>query len=505
MTLQTYSIQGTISIPYMANVSISYKNHVGVVRRAPITKGPADNHYIATFDEDDVDFNFNIQNNQNPRILFELETKEAKDAFIARENALCVLKEIVLEEGMPVRRLHFRQRAARDTYDVPSVDRMHFNVSYSLTPSVSIRIRSPGSTTIITFTMRIDETVLQLKLLIYGCYRVSPFRQTIYHGQELLSHNLRPIGYYFHDEVNEVLVHFEAIPLFIEFVETNQIRSCAARPSDSIRELEQTIQWEHSLLLCDFYLIHNGQFLAKDMTVQDCGLDENAVVRMQRGPQIISVKCYNEQLAVVNRVTVDLDLVKTTDAQFRADIAELSGISDVTCFVHLSNLFGNTFDAPSPITYPLFLVELYRQTIHEKDTFPVFIQVRGKKLRLNMENTATIGQIRQRVEQQCEDHADLTGDEIRLKGSESILSDEVAITILWPGCQLVMNPGIEDDGPKYRVLPIQQRPLHDIEVSLIPHDINETNRISKTLMFHRNPKAMIKPFVIEFKLLDGPE
>lgn len=105
-------------------------------------------------------------------------------------------------------------------------------------------------------------------------------------------------------------------------------------------------------LLNESYLIFEGEFLPKDMTIaiEEIGLAENALISFCNGPQSISRYFYNDQLSVIHRA----DQLPVTDAQFLSKIPKNPIKPQTTCFILLSNLFGHSLHDVPLITCPLW-------------------------------------------------------------------------------------------------------------------------------------------------------
>lgn len=488
-TLKTYCSDEFIQLPYATSLRLAYRNRESGELTARILNGSRDNHYIAAFNGDNMDFDIIIDNAENRRILFDVEANEASCQFIAKENSISTFNFMEILEGHhpPQRNCGTNESSAAD------LTQLNFTICYSVIPTVNICVRSTGSSSSMNFVMRLDENIIKLKLLIYEQYRVSPHRQSVYRGDELL-YNLGMIGQLFRDETNVVTVQFDAIPVFIEFVEFSRTRPYTARPSDTVRDLEYTIQWDHSMCLREFYLVYKGRVLAQDMILQDCEIDENAVIEMVRGEQTVSVKCFNEMGNLFNKFVIEVDPLNTTEHAFQLACRDKGAPANAT-FLHLSNLFGHSNQFNNEIVCGqnvICVVELLNKKRHESDSYPIFIDIRGKRVRINVGNNCTIADVRSMIERQMMDENDfqnylLTLEQSTLKEEQSLVECGVK-----PGALLKMKPREEELSVKYPVLPNRIRHSQD--------DIEELQQSrGEYLPFLRNKSAIIEPFVIQLK------
>lgn len=485
--LKTYCTDEFIQLPYATSLRLAYRNGEGGEEMAKILKESRDNHYIALFNEDNIDFDIIIDNAQSRRVLFEVEANGKSCQLIARENSISTLKFLDALEGHPPQRLRFQRN--RDVSETA----LNFTICYSVIPTVNICVRSTGSSSSMNFAMRLDENIIKLKLLIYEQYRVAPHRQTVYRGDEIL-YNMGTIGQYFRDEMNVVTVQFDAIPVFIQFMEFSRTRPYSARPADTVRDLEYTIQSDHSMCLREFYLIYKGRILAQDMTLQDCEIDENAVIQMEKRPQTVSVKCFDEIGHLFNKFLIEVEPLKTTEDAFQMECRD-RGVPVNATFRHLSNLFGHKAQLHNEMVFDrniICMVELLNKNRHESDLYPVFIDIRGKRVRINVGNGDTIAGVRAMIERQMMDTNDF--EDYVLTLAEKLLREEQSLMEcgVKPGALLKPKPKEDELSVKYLVLPNRMR--HSKE-KIEEHQLSRR----EYLRFLRNERTLIEPFAIHLK------
>lgn len=495
MELETRVHENFIQLPFATTMKLFYKKASNelIESQAKIVQGPAVNHFIAVLDENDVDFYFVIDNSQFPHVLFNLKKSNENYKFLALHHSVSLLEEVPPADTKPGNaiKLHFKQDTS------PNINRLEFDISHSLIPTINIHVIFPGVKCTMNFTMRITENVIKLKVLIYYCYRVSPRRQSIYHNGDLL-YDIGQVGWIFKEHSSVVLTcRFDDIPLYVQFPAISNTRPYTAQPYNTGRDLQEIVQMESSMSHKGYYFIYNRKIVPMTVPLQECGIGENATIDMVTGPQQISVKCFDEQCAVTKRFTMDLEPINTSDADFRKLVLESEGIADDACFIHLSNLFGNKLPAAGdlrPTQSRMCLVELYNKKRHEANLFPILIFFFNRVTQIYVDNNWNVDYLRSFVEEKLGNNIDLSPYPLILNGQRLTGDQILAEYNLWPGCFITIesNP---TEPVQYSVLPTRQ------EV----YDMQEPSIRQQTLTYHspaafdRNPKETIKPFIIDLK------
>lgn len=501
MELQTYIQENSVQIPYTTSLTVFYKKSPSdpIELQANLIQGPAENHYLAIFEENDVNFNCIINNSQHPHVLFDLKKKNENFQFVLRHNSTSILDQLppVGTESRNASKLHFKQDNANE------VNRLEFAISYSLIPTMNIHVKFPGVARTMDFVMRLPEHMMKLKTLIYHCYRVAPHRQSLYHGSQCL-YNLGEIGWIFKNENSiELTCYLEAIPLFVNFPDIFSARPYTALPQNTGRDLQRIVQMESSMSHDPFYFIYDRKIVPMNVSLQDCGIGENATVDMVAGLQQISVKCFDEKCSVTKRFAMDLEPIKTTDAEFRKLAQDSEGVGDGAYFIHLSNLFGNKlpqFGEQRPTQYPICLVELYNNKRHEANLFPIFISFFNQVIKIYVANDWSVDYLRDFIEEILGNDMDLSLYQITFDGQCRTGHQILSEFNLWPGCfvKIGISAANATESAQYSVLPTRQEVYNK---DMPKPELNQWKLTHHPpAAFERNAKAIIKPFIIDLKL-----
>lgn len=194
--------------------------------------------------------------------------------FIARSNSKSRLNYVCAL-------FYFRQKSGPNAGDEsPPLDRLEFNVAHSLIPTINVRVKSSGANADLIFTMRIDECILAVMLMMYDSYRISPSRMSLWHGDRELFGSVT-LGSYFSEEDVALTVKYKPIPVFIcnpvASSTSSTMTNYTISPHKTTRDLKPTIQMSHSMDISQSYLIFRNKLMLNDMTLEECGVHENGL------------------------------------------------------------------------------------------------------------------------------------------------------------------------------------------------------------------------------------
>lgn len=386
--------------------------------------------------------------------------------------------------------LYFQQKSGPNTGDEspPPLDRLEFNVAHSLIPTINVRVKSSGANADMIFTIRIDVypriNANDVRQLPYPY----PSRMSLWHGDRELFGTVT-LGSYFLEEDVALTVKYKPIPVFIcnpvASSTSSSMTDYTISPHKTTRDLKAPIQMSHSMDISQSYLIFRNKLMLNDMTLEECGVHENAVIRMQWGPRIVAVKCFREDLTISKRFVLELDPCKTTDAEFRVIVQEKYGIPQTMRYIHLSNLFGNKFEyIQFQERSPMCLVELFNSKAFEKNEFPIFVSLieRGNIYKVLVEGTYNIGAVMILGE---ELDISFPGHRVTFNGDSLPKEDTLVDCNIGPTSLLNIEPDPNEvNAPRYPVMDKENESDSNI------YDI-------KRRVFRKDDNIAVTPFVIE--------
>lgn len=179
LQISANKVEGSLDIPLGSKLTFWYRSRKnGKENVARICPGPKPNHFIALFEEDDVDFQIGLENLSNDRsVCFETAILNEKNAFVAEPNETCKI-ETLTSNG---RKLRFvRQSGEQGKKLVASTAANHgltrqgasellseikFRVLYSELDKYSIYVEVDSGKTLTVAVNRLN-TVADLKMAI---------------------------------------------------------------------------------------------------------------------------------------------------------------------------------------------------------------------------------------------------------------------------------------------------------------------------------------------------
>lgn len=184
---------GSLDIPLGSKLTIWYRSKRNATENiVRITEGPKKNHFVALFQEDDVDFKIGFENSANSRDMrFELKVQESTGRFVTRCNTDWKL-ETLPSNG---RKFHFIRQsgeagkklvaATAERHGLPLHDasemlsKIEFGVTYSEPLQYPIHINIGNSRSITLHQVNHLNSVIDIKRMIQGQLGIAISQQEI--------------------------------------------------------------------------------------------------------------------------------------------------------------------------------------------------------------------------------------------------------------------------------------------------------------------------------------